>query len=78
MMARILSDKEIEDLLKKKKLLPKDWRRKFNLKNAKTGRHYLRNLPVKVDKETFIIKCRQNSLNPLDFSIILCYFAILI
>ena len=71
-MALILSDKEITDLIQEKKQLPRDYRTKIQLR-PKAG-HKERELDLKGEKENeFRLILRQNSINPLDFSIILAY-----
>ena len=71
-MALILSDKEIADLVQEKKPLPPDYRTKIQLR-PKPG-HKERELDLKGEKENeFRLILRQNSIDPLDFSIILAY-----
>ena len=71
-MAIILADKEIADLVQEKKPLPPDYRTKIQLR-PKPG-HKERELDLKSEKEDeFRLILRQNSINPLDFSIILAY-----
>jgi hypothetical protein len=71
-MAIILSDKEIDDLVQEKKLLPTDYRTKIQMR-AKPG-HKERELDLKGDKgNEFWLILRQSVINPLNFSIILAY-----
>ena len=71
-MAIILSDKEIDDLVQEKKVLPEDYRVKIQLR-PKTG-HKERELDITGEKgNEFRLIFRQSIINPLDFSIILAY-----
>lgn len=68
----ILSDEEIERLLKEKKPLPEDYRQKIRVR-PKRG-HKERDLNIIGDEgNNFRIILRQSFFNPLDFSIILSY-----
>lgn len=68
----VLSDEEIERLLKEKKPLPEDYRQKIKVR-PKRG-HKERDLDVKgTDGSDFRIILRQSFFNALDFSIILGY-----
>lgn len=71
-MDAILSDEEIERLLKEKKPLPEDYRQKINVR-PKRG-HKERDLDIKgAEGNDFRIILRQSLFNTLDFSIILSY-----
>ena len=71
-MSAILSDEDIEILIKEKKLLPTDYRTKIQVR-PKRG-HKERELDVKGSNGSdFRLIFRQSLLNPLDFSIILAY-----
>lgn len=68
----ILSDEEIERLLKEKKLLPEDYRQKIKVR-PKRG-HKESDLDIKgADNSDFRVILRQSFFNPMDFSIILSY-----
>jgi hypothetical protein len=68
----ILSDEEIERLLKEKKPLPKDYRQKIRVR-PKRG-HKESDLDViSAEGNNFRIILRQSFFNTLDFSIILSY-----
>jgi hypothetical protein len=71
-MDNVLSDKEIERLLKEKKPLPKDYHQKIKVR-PKRG-HKESELDVKgAEGNDFRIILRQSFFNTLDFSIILSY-----
>ena len=71
-MADILSDREVEQLLKETKPLEKDYRARIQIR-PKTG-HKERELDVKgVNGSDFRLILRQSAYNPLDFSVILAY-----
>ena len=71
-MADILSDNDIERLVKEKKPLPADYQEKIHVR-PKRG-HKERELDIKgEDGNDFRIILRQGLINPLDFSIILVY-----
>lgn len=72
-MDKTLTDSEISRLLSTPKPLPKGWRTRLNLLDAKIGSHRKRDLSIRVEDMTFTIKCRQSVENPIDFSIILHY-----
>ena len=71
-MVDILSDKDIEGLIKEKKPLPDDYKTKIMVR-PKRG-HKERELDVNgEDGNEFRLILRQSLFNPLDFSIILVY-----
>ncbi len=71
-MADILSDQDIERLVKEKKSLPADYQGKIQVR-PKRG-HKERELDIKgEDGNDFRIILRQSLINPFDFSIILVY-----
>jgi len=71
-MADILSDQDIERLVKEKKLLSANYQRKIQVR-PKRG-HKERELDIKgEDGNDFRLILRQSLLNPLDFSVILVY-----
>ncbi|MFC1857737.1 DUF6978 family protein [Thermodesulfobacteriota bacterium] len=71
-MVDIITDQEIEHLIKEKKPLPEDYLAKIQAR-PKRG-HKERELDVKGDGgNDFRIIVRQSIINPLDFSIILVY-----
>jgi len=68
----MLSDQDIAWLLKERKILPDDYRKKIQV-HPKRG-HRERELDVKgSDNSDFRLILRQSLFNPLDFSIILGY-----
>lgn len=70
-MDKILTDSEIDRLFQIPKPLPKGWRTRLNLRDAKDRSHKKRDLPIRIEGMTFTIKCRQSAENPIDFSVIL-------
>ena len=71
-MANVLSDKEIEQLLKEAKPLPGDYRAKIQIR-PKVG-HKERELDIKgINGSDFRLILRQSLFNSMDFSIILAY-----
>lgn len=69
-MAGTYSDTEIGTLMRERKPLPEDWRRRVQLR-SKRG-HQERELEMAGDGGSeFRLILRQNRINPLDFSIIL-------
>ncbi len=71
-MADILSDHDIELLLKEIKPLPEDYRSKTQIR-PKRG-HKERELDVQeVNGSNFRLILRQSLINPIDFSVILAY-----
>ena len=71
-MADILSDHDIELLLKEIKPLPEDYRSKIQIR-PKRG-HKERELDVQgVNGSDFQLILRQSLINPIDFSVILAY-----
>jgi len=71
-MVDILSDHDIERLVKEKKLLSADYQRKIQVR-PKRG-HKERELDIKgEDGNDFRLILRQSLFNPLDFSVILVY-----
>jgi len=69
-MTGTYSDTEIADLIKERKPLPADWRSRMSLR-PKRG-HSERDIEVTGDNESeFRLILRQNTINRLDFSIIL-------
>ena len=71
-MDAVLSDEEIERLLKEKKPLPEDYRQKIKVR-PKRG-HKERDLDIQgADSSDFRIILRQSFFNPLDFLIILSF-----
>ena len=73
-MARILTDAEITELLAKEKNLPSGWRARLKLKEKPGAVQLGRELEIEARSgESFIIRCRKNKLNPLDFSVMLFY-----
>lgn len=69
----ILTDTEISSLLARRKVLPSNWRSKLHKRSKPTDGHTRNEIVIKDNKEIFSIKSRQNSNNPLDFSIIFVY-----
>jgi len=71
-MVDILSDQDIERLVKQEKLLPADYQGKIQIR-PKRG-HKERELDIKgEDGNDFCLILRQSLFNPLDFSVILAY-----
>ena len=71
-MADILSDHDIELLLKEVKPLPENYRSKIQIR-PKRG-HKERELDVQgVNESDFRLILRQSLINPIDFSVILAY-----
>jgi hypothetical protein len=71
-MVDILSDQDIERLVKEKKSLPADYQGKIKVR-PKRG-HKERELDIKgEDGNDFRLILRQSLFNPLDFSVILVY-----
>ncbi|MBW1672844.1 MAG: hypothetical protein JRJ45_04215 [Deltaproteobacteria bacterium] len=71
-MVDILSDHDIERLVKEKKLLPSDYQAKIQVR-PKRG-HKERELDIRgEDGNDFRLILRQSLFNPLDFSVILVY-----
>ena len=71
-MVNILSDQDIERLVKEKKSLPADYQGKIQIR-PKRG-HKERELDIKgEDGNDFRLILRQSLFNPLDFSVILVY-----
>ena len=69
----VLTDSQIEELIHRAKPLPEGWRKRLRLRQHKGEAHKRAELQIDSNTEVFVIKCRQNSNNPLDFSIILVY-----
>ena len=72
-MSQVLTDSEIAELTARPKQLPIRWRTRLNLRQRNGDAHRRRDLPLGNDAESFVIKCRQSAINPLDFSIVLVY-----
>jgi len=73
-MARVLPDDEIAGLLDEKKLLPRNWATRLAPKKMAGQAHLRRKVDVKGDGgNDFNIDVRLNSLDQLDFSIILSF-----
>jgi len=71
-MADILSDHDIELLLKEIKPLPKDYRSKIQIRPKRGPKE--RELNVQgVNGSDFRLILRQSLVNPIDFSVILAY-----
>lgn len=71
-MADILTDQEIEALIKEKKFLPLDYRTRIQIRPKRGHKEQELDLKGK-DGNDFRVILRQSILNPLDFSIILAY-----
>ena len=73
-MASILSDAEIATLVAMPKTAPPNFRAKLKLKEKRETRHKEAQVLCHGDNgERFFIRLRQNSLNVLDFSVILAF-----
>ncbi len=73
-MSRILSDEEINDLLKEEKLLPENWKSQLQLKPKSSYQHEECSFVVKGEKgDDFKVIMRRNKINTFDFSIILIF-----
>ena len=71
---RLLTDTEISALLTEKKLLPANWHTRLRLRPKADVRFTQRELEVSGEKgHRFRIVLRQNTLNILDFSVILTF-----
>jgi len=73
-MPRLLTDQEIESLLREAKPLPLGWRTRLRPRPKGNRQHAERELPVRCPTgHDFRIITRESRLNPLDFSVILIY-----
>jgi len=73
-MKRVLSDEEIEGLIHERKLLPQGWESRLQTRPKSDRRYARRNWEVKgKGGNSFNIIVRQNTINLLDFSIILLF-----
>jgi len=72
-MGLILTDTEIERLITLRKPLPKGWRRRLQLRRRRSEAQTRCQLSAPADGNDFVIKCRQSTENPLDFSVILVW-----
>ncbi len=73
-MARILNDVEIADLLSEKKPLPQKWRSRVTVREKQNLSYRQRELEIMGEKGSlFRLVFRRNTLNSLDFSIILVF-----
>lgn len=73
-MARILTDQEIADLLGEKKPLPPNWGTRLRLRQKRGYQYEERQLDVTSEQgRNFRFVARRNRQNPLDFSIILVF-----
>jgi hypothetical protein len=73
-MKRVLSDDEIESLVRERKLLPRGWESRLEPKPKSDTRFSQREWEVKGENgNIFRIVLRQNNINLLDFSIILIF-----
>lgn len=73
-MSRILSDNEINDFLKEKKLLPESWKSQLQLKPKSSYQHEEGSFVVKGESgNDFKVIMRRNKINTFDFSIILIF-----
>ena len=69
----ILTDADISSLLARHKMLPREWRKRLHARSKPTDGHIRNELTIEENKEKLSIKCRQNSNNPLVFSIVLMF-----
>jgi hypothetical protein len=73
-MKRILSDEEIERLIRERKQLPQGWESRFQVRPKSDYRYTQRNCEIKSEEGNFFnIIIRQSTVNLLDFSIILMF-----
>lgn len=73
-MKRLLSDEEIESLIRERKPLPQGWESRIQARPKSDCRYTQRNWEVKGESgNSFNIIVRQNTINLLDFSIILMF-----
>ncbi len=71
---RVLTDAEIAELLADEKRLPADWQQKLRLKQKAGQAFRQRQMDIEsVGGRRFELIVRTNTLNPLDFSVILAY-----
>jgi hypothetical protein len=71
-MARILTDDEIEALLREPKRLPADWQSILQPRRRVRFLHKEKSIDLRGEwGNNFILYVRSSSLNPLDFSVIL-------
>lgn len=69
---RILTDKEIEDLILEQKVVPNNWFSRLEAKDKAHYQHQEKEIDIEGnDGNLFRVIIRQNKLNVLDFSIIL-------
>ncbi len=73
-MPRVLTDAEIEGLLAERKTLPPNWQSRLAVRPKADQTHTQRELDVLGDQgRAFRLILRQNTLNPLDFSLVLVF-----
>jgi hypothetical protein len=73
-MVMSLTDGQINDLLKERKPLPKDFRNRLSAKPKSSRKHIEAELTVRgVDDHKFILSIRRNTENITGFSVILQY-----
>lgn len=73
-MTRILRDNEIEELIAEVKQLPENWQSQFQTKKKSGFQHDERYFEVKGESgNIFRVILRRNTINTLDFSIILIF-----
>ena len=73
-MPRILTDDEIDSLLAESKPLPKNWTTRLRTRAKSNRQHVERDMEIQGEADNnFRIIIRQNTINPLSFSIILTF-----
>lgn len=73
-MGEIIPDDVIEDLLREKKYLPRDYRKRLKLKSKSMKKHEEKELKTYGENDSeFYVVLRKNRIDPTDFSIILRY-----
>jgi len=73
-MKRVLSDEEVESLVRERKPLPRGWESRLEPRPKSDTRFSRRELEIKGENgNIFRIVLRQNNINLLDFSIILIF-----